>query len=237
MNSRMNSRMMNRTILLLVILALLPANASAQRRAAPTPNAIPIMADDGSPVSNHRIAAELKGAAEKLPGAVVAGNPKGDVTLVEFYDLNCPYCRRASNDVDVLIAADKKLKLVLVPFPVLGVQSILAGRVELSVAKIATPEQFYAFHRKIYEGRGVIDGQRALSVARDLKLDEQKILSIADDDSITETMKTHVRLGNQLGLQATPAYVIGDIAIIGHPGRNSLKYMVESMRSCGKAMC
>ena len=50
-------------------------------------------------------------------------------------------------------------------------------------------------------------------------------------------MKTHVRLGNQLGLQATPAYVIGDIAIIGHPGQNSLKYMVESMRKCGKAMC
>ena len=234
----MTIRMMNRIAFSLALLMLIPAAASAQRASAQrTPTAIPIMADDGSPVSNHRIAAELKGAAEKLPGAVVAGNPKGDVTLVEFYDLNCPYCRRASNDVDAMLAADKKLKLVLVPFPVLGVQSILAGRVELSVAKTASPEQFYAFHRKIYEGRGVIDGQRALSVARDLNLDEQKILSLADDDSITETMKTHVRLGNQLGLQATPAYVIGDIAIIGHPGQNSLKYMVESMRKCGKAMC
>jgi protein-disulfide isomerase len=234
----MTIRMMNRIALVVALLVLGPVAAFAQRAPAQrTPTAIPIMADDGSPVSNHRIAAELKGAAEKLPGAVVAGNPKGDVTLVEFYDLNCPYCRRASNDVDVLIAADKKLKLVLVPFPVLGVQSILAGRVELSVAKTASPEQFYAFHRKIYEGRGVIDGQRALSVARDLNLDEKKILSLADDDSITETMKTHVRLGNQLGLQATPAYVIGDIAIIGHPGKNSLKYMVESMRSCGKPMC
>jgi protein-disulfide isomerase len=234
----MTIRMMNRIALVAALLVLGPVAAFAQRAPAQrTPTAIPIMADDGSPVSNHRIAAELKGAAEKLPGAVVAGNPKGDVTLVEFYDLNCPYCRRASNDVDALLAADKKLKVVLVPFPVLGVQSILAGRVELSVAKIATPEQFYAFHRKIYEGRGVIDGQRALSVARDLNLDEKKILSLADDDSITETMKTHVRLGNQLGLQATPAYVIGDIAIIGHPGKNSLKYMAESMRRCGKPMC
>lgn len=230
----MNTRMMNRAIVLLAFLVLFPAAALAQRTPAP---AIPIMGDDGRPVLNHRIAPELKGAAEKLPGAVVAGNPKGDVTLVEFYDLNCPYCRSASAELDAMIAADKKLALVLVPFPVLGIPSILAGRVELAVAKTATPAQFYAFHRKIYEGRGVIDGQRALSVVRALKLDEQKILGLADDDTITETMKTHVRLGNQLGLQATPAYVIGDIAIIGHPGRNSLKYMIDSMRRCGKASC
>ncbi len=220
--------------LLLVFVALFPALASAQQRDRP---AIPLMGDDGRPVANHQIAPELKGTAEKLPGAVVAGNPRGNVTLVEIYDLNCPYCRGASNDLDALIATDKKLKLVLVPFPVLGVQSITAGRVELAVAKTASPEQFYSFHRKLYEGRGVIDGGRALTVVRDLKLDEQKILALADDDTITETMKTHVRLGNQLGLRATPAYVIGDIALLGHPGPNSLKYMIESMRRCGKVMC
>jgi protein-disulfide isomerase len=230
----MTMGMLNRLHLLLVFIALFPALASAQQRDKP---AVPIMADDGRPVANHRIAEDLRGSAEKLPGAVVAGNPNGDVTLVEFYDLNCPFCRRASGDLDALIAADKKLKLVLVPFPVLGVQSIVAGRVELAVAKTASPEQFYSFHRKVYEGRGVIDGDRALAAVRDLKLDEQKIATLADDDTITETMTTHVRLGNQLGLRATPAYVIGDIAILGHPGLNSLKYMIESMRKCAKAMC
>jgi len=230
----MTIRMLNRLHLLLVVVALFPALALAQQREKP---AYPLMGDDGRPLANHRIADDLKGSAEKLPGAVVAGNPKGDVTLVEFYDLNCPFCRHASSDLDALIAADKKLKLVLVPFPVLGVQSIVAGRVELAVAKTASPEQFYSFHRKVYEGRGVIDGDRALAAVRDLKLDEKKIVTLADDDSITETMKTHVRLGNQLGLRATPAYVIGDIAILGHPGKNSLKYMIDSMRSCRKAMC
>ncbi len=230
----MTIRMLNRFHLLLAFIALFPAFAHAQQREKP---AIPLMSDDGRPVANHRIAADLKGSAEKLPGAVVAGNPKGDVTLVEFYDLNCPFCRSASADLDALIATDKKLKLVLVPFPVLGVQSIVAGRVELAVAKTASPEQFYSFHRKVYEGRGVIDGDRALAVVRDLKLDEKKILALADDDTITETMKTHVRLGNQLGLRATPAYVIGDIAILGHPGQNSLKYMIDSMRRCRKVMC
>ena len=118
-----------------------------------------------------------------------------------------------------MIAADKKLKLVLVPFPVLGVPSIIAGRVELAVAKTASPEQFYAFHRKIYEGRGVIDGERALSVVRDLKLDEQKIRNPGrrrrdhrnDEDACAARQSARPA--------ATPAYVIGDIAILGHPGR------------------
>jgi protein-disulfide isomerase len=196
-----------------------------------------IAGPDGSPVANHRVPAEQAAAVAGLPGAVVVGNPNGDVTLAEFYDLNCPYCRRASADVDALLKSDKNLKVILVPFPVLGVPSIQAGRVELAVRKLSDPKTFYAFHRKIYEGRGVIDGNRALAVANELKIDQQKILAAANDDSITETMKAHVRLGNALNLAATPSYVIGDVAIVGHPGGQSLKSVVAAMRKCGKAVC
>jgi protein-disulfide isomerase len=196
-----------------------------------------IAGPDGSPVANHRISPEQAAAVAKLPGAVVVGNPDGDVTLAEFYDLNCPYCRRASADVDALLKSDKNLKVILVPFPVLGVSSIQAGRVELAVRKLSTPETFYAFHRKVYEGRGVIDGDRALAVARDLKLDLQKILAAANEDSVTETMKTHVRLGNALNLAATPSYVIKDVAIVGHPGGKSLKAIVDAVRKCGQVVC
>ena len=232
--SRMNIRMMTRTLIALACLALFSAAAPAQRHSAP---ALPIMGDDGRPVLNHRFAAELKGAAEKLPGAVVAGNPNGDVTLVEFYDLNCPFCRSASVDVDAMIATDKKLKLVLVPFPVLGVQSIVAGRVELAVAKTATPEQFYSFHRKVYEGRGVIDGERALAVVRDLKLDEKKILTLGG--------RRHDHRNDENACAARQsARVAGDAGLRHrrhrHPrtsGPNSLKYMINSMRRCGKPSC
>ncbi len=96
---------------------------------------------------------------------MVAANPQGDVTLVEFYDLNCPFCRRASAEIETMVKADPRLRLVLVPFPVLGIPSVLAGRVELAVAKSVPPEKFYEFHRAVYAGRGTIDGQRALAVA------------------------------------------------------------------------
>lgn len=221
---------------LLLIFALLlgaPVNASAQN----LKHDFKIAGPDGSPVANHRISAEQAAAVAKLPGVVVVGNPNGDVTLAEFYDLNCPYCRRASADVDALLRSDKNLRVILVPFPVLGIASIQAGRVELAVRKLSNPQTFYAFHRKIYEGRGVIDGNRALAVANELKIDQQKILSAANDDSVTETMKAHVRLGNAINLAATPSYVVKDVAIVGHPGGKSLKSVVEAVRKCGQVVC
>ncbi|MFN3351315.1 thioredoxin domain-containing protein [Pseudorhodoplanes sp.] len=198
---------------------------------------LPILGDDGSRVANHRIASDRVAAAEKLPGAVVAANPKGDVTLVEFYDLNCPYCRRASADIDALLKADNKLRLVLVPFPVLGIPSILAGRVEIAVSKMLKPQDFYRYHRALYAGRGVIDGQRAINAASEFKLDLQKVLDAANEDGITDIMKAHVRFADTLNLKATPAYLVGDVAIQGHPGQKGLKAVIDSVRKCGKAAC
>jgi len=197
----------------------------------------PIPNEDGGRIANHSIEKGSVAAAEKLPGAIVAANPKGDVTLVEFYDLNCPHCRRASADIDAMIQADKKLRLVLVPFPVLGIPSILAGRVEIAVSKMLPPHEFYRYHRALYAGRGVIDGQRALSAASNFKLDLQQVLEAANQDSITEIMKAHVRFADTLGLKATPAYLVGDVALQGHPGRKSLQGVIQAIRKCGKAVC
>ena len=224
---------MLRRFLVAAAFVLTPHLASAQG----VPVRLPITADDGNPIMNHQILPERTAAAEKLPGAVIAANPSGDVTLVEFYDLNCPYCRRASADVDALLAADNKLRLVLVPFPVLGIPSIQAGRVEIAVSKAVPPAVFYQYHRKLYEGRGTIDGQRALAAMEPFKLDQQKIVNAANDDGITEIMKAHVRFADKLGLKATPSYLIGDVAIQGHPGQKTLKGIVESVRKCGKAVC
>jgi protein-disulfide isomerase len=197
----------------------------------------PIVGADGKPVANHRIRAELESRIAALPGAVTVGNPQGDVTLVEFYDLNCPYCRRAAADLHRLLQDDPKLKVVLVPFPVLSEASILAARVELAVAQMLPPARFYAFHRKLYEGRGVIDGNRALAVARDFALDPKVLVEAADQESITEAMKAHVRLGNAMGLMATPAYVIKGVAVLGHPGLTSLQQIIASVRRCDQVVC
>lgn len=198
----------------------------------------PLKADDGTPIQNSRISPDVVREAEKLPGAVVAANPQGNITLVEFYDLNCPYCRRASADVDAMVKADPQLRLVLVPFPVLGIPSILAGRVEIAVSKAVPPEKFYEFHRAVYAGRGTIDGQRALAVATGpLGLDAQKILAAANEDGITDIMRAHLRFATKHGTKATPLFFVQDIVIDGYPGPKTLQRVVAAARKCGKAVC
>lgn len=197
----------------------------------------PLTAEDGNPIQNSRIKLNIVKEAEKLPGAVVAANPKGDITLVEFYDLNCPFCRRASADLEAMVKADPRLRLVLVPFPVLGIPSILAGRVELAVAKSVPPEKFYQFHRAVYAGRGTIDGQRALAAAATLGLDPQKLLDAANDDGIGDIMRAHLRFANKLESKATPLFLVQDVLIDGYPGRKTLEAVIASARKCGKAVC
>ncbi|HVY59952.1 MAG TPA: thioredoxin domain-containing protein [Xanthobacteraceae bacterium] len=221
---------MLRLLIVLTALCLFPLQAGAQAR-------YPLAADDGSPVANHPIPAGSTSEIVAMPGVIAVGNPRGDVTLVEFYDVNCPYCRKAAAELGELIQTDHGLKLVLVPFPVLGIPSIEASRVELALAAVAPAPTFYRFHRELYAGRGTVDGERALAAAAQLGFDRQKLIPAANTDQITEIMKAHVRLGNALGLAATPSFVLGPTAIVGYPGRESLGKMVQSVRRCGQVTC
>jgi protein-disulfide isomerase len=225
---------------LLVALAVLPAwsaQTSAQQRdrSMQAVSEFPLTGDDGERLANHTV--KVPGPIDQLPGVVVAANPGGTTTLIEFYDLNCPYCRIASADIADMVDLDPQLRLVLVPFPVLGIASIAASRVELAVAKLDTPAQFYDFHRKIYAQRGVTDGERALEVAHGLGFDAQALTTIGNSDEVTDEMKAHVRLGNSLGLAATPSFIIGGVAVLGFPGRYRLQAVVDAVSTCGKVLC
>jgi protein-disulfide isomerase len=211
------------------------AIAQQSDRSAELKSEYPLTNDDDSPLPNHTV--RLLGPIDRIPGVVVVANPTGKTTLYEFYDLNCPYCRAASVDISGMVQDDPNLRLVLVPFPVLGIPSIMAGRVELAVAKLGTPNQFYNFHRKIYAQRGTIDGDRALAVARGLGFDQKALLSAGNGEDITEIMKNHLSLGNSLGLAATPSFVIDGVALLGYPGRDRLQAIVHAANTCGKVVC
>jgi len=193
--------------------------------------------DDGDPIANFELGAGMSARLAKLPGQVAVGNLHGDVTLLQFYDLNCPYCREAAADVDTLVRADSKLKLVFLPYAVLSVQSVQGGLVEIAAAKMLTPEKFLEFHRRVYAGRGLIDGARVLTAAQDVGLDQQKLAGEANSASTLEILKENANFGSAAGLAATPAYVIGGVAILGHPGLKPLQTLVASMRACGKVVC
>jgi protein-disulfide isomerase len=217
-------------LVVLLILAL-PLTAQADE------GIYPIKADDGTIIANHRVSAELESQIEKTPGVVVTGNPHGKVTLAEFYDVNCPFCRAASGDIEALLKRNHELRLILVPFPVLGIPSIQGARVELAVARLASPKDFYRFHRLLDAGRGIVEGTRALSAAKSIGLDPNKVLAVANEDGLADLMKAHLRLGDSLGIQATPGFVIKGVAINGYPGPKALANLIDAVGRCGAVIC
>jgi protein-disulfide isomerase len=211
--------------------------ASAAGAAQFGPAQYAIKTDDGEEITNFDLSAELSARLAKLPGQVAVGNVQGDVTLLQFYDLNCPFCREAAADVDALVRDDKKLKLIFVPYPVLSVQSAQGALVEVEAAKLLTPEKYLQFHRRIYTVRGRIDAPRVLAAAQDVGLDPQKLGPAAMTETNLDVLKANDSFGKAAKLVATPAYVIGGVAILGHPGLKPLQDVIKSMRICGKVVC
>ena len=216
-----------------LLLCFFATTASAQT----PPSKYPIKAYDGEPIANFDLASSLVARLDKLPGKVPVGNVQGDVTLYQFYDLNCPYCRAAAADIDALVRADKKLKLVFVPYAVLSIASVRGAMVEIAAARQLSPQQYLDFHRRIYANRGMIDAPKVLAVAKDMGLDEQKLAAVANTKETLDVLRQSATFGGDAGLAVTPAYVIDGVAIIGHPGLKPLEAVIGAVRTCGKVAC
>jgi protein-disulfide isomerase len=217
------------------VLQAAPGGAGLSARAGD--NAYPLRADYGSAVANVRVSPELARAVAELSDVVAIGGREGGPTIAEFYDLNCVYCRMAVAEIADLVSRNPDLRIVLVSFPVLGIASIQAARVELAVRQKLPPDRFYEFHRRLHAGRGVVDSERVFAVAKEFGLDAGSLTEVANSDEVTRTMQSHVKLGDALGMRATPSFVVNDVVIDGHPGRNAMEGIVQSLRRCNNVMC
>ena len=185
-------------------------------------------------------AAALKESREILvnsPHGVVAGNPSGDVTLVEFFDYNCGYCRKALADVQTLVKADPKLKVVLKDFPVLGNESLEASRIALAAKQQLKPDRMFEFHVKLLESKGRVNGERVLALAKEFGLDVEKLKKDAQGAEVKAALSENIGLGDKLGLSGTPAFIIGDEILPGAVGVDPMKKTIADVRQCGHASC
>jgi protein-disulfide isomerase len=171
------------------------------------------------------------------PRAYVVGNPSGDVTLVEFFDYNCGYCKRALADLRTIMKADAKLRVVLKDFPVLGPESVEASRVGLAVKQQLGGEKLFDYHIRLMETRGRVNGERAVQVAKEMGLDMPRLQKDMDHPDVRAALQENMTLGDKLGLTGTPAFVIGDEVVSGAVGVEPLRKIVASTRQCGKATC
>jgi protein-disulfide isomerase len=162
---------------------------------------------------------------------VTLGNPQGDVTLVEFFDYNCGYCKRALADKLELLKADPKLRFVLKEFPVLGPGSVEAAQVAVAVRmQDKTGKKYFDFHQKLLSGRGQADKARALAVAKEVGLDMAKIEKDLQSPELRATLEESMQLAQALGINGTPSYVIGESVIPGAVGAAALKQQIEAVR-------
>src|SRR5262249_51425287 len=172
------------------------------------------------------------------PRQVTLGNPQGDVTVVEFFDYNCSYCKRALSDMLELLKTDGKLKFVLKEFPVLGEGSIQAAQVAAAVRMQDKTggKKYLEFHQKLLGGRGQVDKARALAVAKEGGLDVARSEKDMASDEVKATIEESFKLAEALGLNGTPSYVVGSDVLVGAVGLNTLKEKVNGAR-CGKPTC
>jgi protein-disulfide isomerase len=180
---------------------------------------------------------EARTVLVNAPHSIVAGNPSGDVTLVEFFDYNCGYCKRALGDVRALIKGDPKLRIVLKDFPVLGPDSVEASRVALAVKNQLSGEKLVDYHFKLMASQGRVNGERALAVAKEMGADMARVQKDMEAAEVRAALQENVGLGDKLGLSGTPAFIIGDEVIPGAVGLEPLKQVVAGVRQCGKATC
>jgi protein-disulfide isomerase len=166
---------------------------------------------------------------------VVLGNPKGNVTLVEFFDYNCGYCKRAMGDMLTLLKSDPNLKVLLKEFPVLGPGSVEAARVAMAV-RMQAPKKYLEFHTKLLGERGHANEARALAVAKDMGLDMARVRQDMKKPAVEQALRQDFALAQALGLNGTPSYVVGDQVVVGAVGLDTLKQKISKAR-CGKDEC
>src|SRR5215475_1113942 len=167
------------------------------------------------------------------PRQVTLGNLQGDVTLVEFFDYNCGYCKRALSDLMNLMKADPKLKVVLKEFPVLGPGSVEAAQVAAAVRmQDHGGKKYLDFHQKLLGGRGQADRARALAVAKEVGIDMTRLEKDMASDEVRTQLEESMKLADKLGLNGTPSYVVGSNVVVGAVGYDALKEKIENVRAC-----
>lgn len=167
----------------------------------------------------------------------VVGNPNGKVTLVEFFDYNCGYCKRALDDMAKLMKTDPNLRVVLKDFPVLGPGSVEAAQVAGGVRAQLKGDKFWAFHYKLLSTHGPVGKAQALAAAKDSGVDMDQLAKDMGKPEIKAAIQQNMQLADALSLTGTPSFVVGPEVVVGAVGYDELKDRVDNVAKCGKATC
>ena len=180
--------------------------------------------------SRDKAAAALASRKQEVfndPDSPVTGNPNGNVTLVEFFDYRCSYCKQVLPSLDALLVEDKQLRFVYKEFPVLGQDSVTAARAALASRKQG---KYDAMHRALMSMKGQINETAIFKAAGSVGLDVERLKRDMAAPEIDRMLKANAKLAEALDIRGTPAFVVGDEIVPGAIGLDALRQLVEVAR-------
>jgi protein-disulfide isomerase len=172
--------------------------------------------------------AKYRDELERDKNSYVGGNPHGDITMVEFFDYRCPYCKRVVPALHELQKQDKNLRVVYKEFPILGPESMLASR-----AAIASRHQgkYQAYHDALMTTRGKLTKETVLQIALEVGLDVKQLTTDMEAPEVREIIERNYLLAEALGVNSTPTFVIGGKMVKGAVPVDRLKDEISKART------
>ncbi|HMN73338.1 MAG TPA: DsbA family protein [Rhodoblastus sp.] len=190
--------------------------------------------DDGKPAPTWRLPSDI---SLDLPGVIVAGGKSPDAILYEFFDYNCPWCKKSAPDLHKLVSGDRDFSLILVQNAILSLGSVQAAKVAMAARAIYDDKKAYALHRAMLGHRGPLDGMGALDHAKKLGLDAKALEEKADGGDMRKQLSLHVQTGRALAMDATPSFAMNGMGVGGWPGPKTIARMVKNVRACERIAC
>jgi len=164
------------------------------------------------------------------PTAWVGGNPEGDITIVEFMDYRCGYCKRAFPEVAELLARDGNIRLIVKEFPILGDASVLASRFALATRQLAGDAAYETVHDALMVMRDDMTEGSLRAVATEAGLDSDAILAAMNAPEVSAIITANRALGQRLNINGTPSFVFGDQMVRGYVPLDAMEQIVAGLR-------
>ncbi|MCY1125688.1 DsbA family protein [Frigidibacter sp. RF13] len=166
------------------------------------------------------------------PASFVGGNPEGGLTVVEFLDYRCGYCRKAHAEVAELVRSDGDIRYVVKEFPILGEESLLASRFAIAALQVVGPEAYEKVNAGFYESfRGDVTEETLAAFAVSLGLDPAPILAGMNAPEVTAIIEANHLLAQRMDISGTPTFIIGDQVLRGFAPLDAMRQIVEDARS------
>jgi len=160
----------------------------------------------------------------------VGGNPDGDVTVVEFMDYRCGFCRRAAPEVEKLLQNDGNVRLIVKEFPILGEQSVIMSRFAIATLQIAGDAAYKSVHDVMLAADGDMSEPRLRRIAGDLNLDADAILAHMSSDDVTQVIARNRALAQNLNIRGTPSFIVGEEILRGFLPADQMGAVVDAAR-------